>query len=116
MNKMKMALVAAIATCFCIKPIFAETPAGKPTGKPMEYCEVTICNRIERFSLNPFSHMKDSAGEVCQNSTIPKSEAVVGKELSSESRWWQGSSINPTKKSVTRVKQVNSCGIIVMRK
>lgn len=74
-------------------------------------CKVRVCNKIERFSLNVFSHMKDSMGEVCQVIVMPKSElgSGVGQELSSESRWWQGSSINPTKKSVTRIDQIIRC-------
>ncbi|ADQ52891.1 hypothetical protein CL89_gp306 [Aeromonas phage PX29] len=40
---------------------------------------------------------------------LPKSEAIVDKVLDSESRWYQGSSINVTKRSVTRVKEVYSC-------
>lgn len=72
-------------------------------------CKVKVCNKIERFSLSIMSHIKDSMGETCSNAIIPKSEAIVGHELSSESRWYQGSSINPTKKSVTRVSEVYQC-------
>lgn len=72
-------------------------------------CKVKVCNKIERFSLSIMSHIKDSMGETCANAIIPKSEAIVGHELSSESRWYQGSSINPTKKSVTRVTEVYQC-------
>lgn len=75
----------------------------------VELCKVKVCNRIERFSLDIWSHVKDNMGEVCMNISMPKDQAVVGNELSSESRWWQGSSINPTKKSVTRVKEVLYC-------
>jgi len=72
-------------------------------------CRVQVCNKIERFSLSIWSHMKDSMGETCFEASLPKSEAVAGKVLDSQSRWYQGRSINPTKKSVTRVKKVISC-------
>lgn len=74
-----------------------------------ELCKVKVCNRIERFSLDIWSHIKDNMGETCMNIVLPKDQAIVDSELSSESRWWQGSSINPTKKSVTRVKEVLYC-------
>lgn len=72
-------------------------------------CEVRVCNKISRFSLDIMSHIKDSLGEVCDTVVLPKTESYVGNVLSSESRWWQGSSINPTKKSVTKVVQVLEC-------
>lgn len=72
-------------------------------------CKVEVCNKIERFSLSIWSHMKDSMGEACIDTVIPKKDAQVGNILSEESRWYQGSSINPTKKSVTRVSQVYKC-------
>jgi len=72
-------------------------------------CKVSVCNKIERFSLSIWSHVKDSMGETCFTAMIPESEAKVGNVLSSDSRWYQGSSINPTKKSVTRVAEVHSC-------
>lgn len=71
-------------------------------------CEVRICNRIERLSLNLWSHFKDSLGETCFNVIMPQSEAVVGKELSSESRWYQGK-FNPTKRSVTTINEIYQC-------
>ncbi|ADM80158.1 hypothetical protein phiAS5_ORF0315 [Aeromonas phage phiAS5] len=74
-----------------------------------EMCRVKVCNKLERFSLSIWSHMKDKMGETCFEAMLPKSEAVVDKVLDSESRWYQGSSINITKKSVTRVKEVYSC-------
>ena len=77
--------------------------------KDEKLCKVTVCNKLERFSLNPFSHIKDSMGETCTTAIIPATEAEVGKKLSSESRWYQGSSFNPTKKSVTRVAEVHYC-------
>lgn len=72
-----------------------------------EMCYVTICNKIERFSLNPLAHMGDSIGESCYDMYMPKSESNVGKVLTSESRWYQG--MNPTKKSVTKIKTVRFC-------
>lgn len=72
-------------------------------------CEVNLCNKIERFSLDIWSHVKDSIGETCFDAILPKSEAIEGNVLSSESRWYQGSNFNPTKKSVTRVNKVLSC-------
>lgn len=73
-----------------------------------EMCNVTICNKIERFSLNPLAHMGDSMGESCYDSYIPKGGAQAGKVISSDSRWYQDG-INPTKKSVTKIKKVNFC-------
>lgn len=78
-------------------------------AESVQTCSVQVCNKIERLSLDIFSHIKDSIGEVCFDVVLPKSEAVVGKVLSAESRWYQGSNINPTKQSVTKVKQVYSC-------
>ncbi|QXO11505.1 hypothetical protein pEaSNUABM19_00359 [Erwinia phage pEa_SNUABM_19] len=77
--------------------------------KTVPLCKVQVCNKIERFSMSLWSHMKDSMGETCMDIVIPKTEAVVGNALSDESRWYQGSSINPTKRSVTRVSQVYKC-------
>lgn len=76
---------------------------------PKGYCAVTVCNKIERFSLDPFSHLKDKFGEACFETVIESQYAVEGEIVNSESRWYQGKSINPTKKSVTRVKEVKSC-------
>lgn len=84
--------------------LVATAMADEPT------CKVQICNRIERFSLNPFSHLKDKWGENCFDTSIPKTDAVENKILNTESRWYQGKTWNPTKKSVTRVKKVYSCG------
>ena len=74
-------------------------------------CKVRVCNKIERFSLDIFSHMKDSMGETCSTVIMPKSEigVGVGQIITEESRWWQGSTINPTKKSVTRISQIIAC-------
>jgi hypothetical protein len=73
-----------------------------------QMCNVKVCNKLERFSLSPSNWIGDKMGENCFDTVLPKSMAVEGKELSSESRWYQGS-FNPTKKSVTRVKRVYSC-------
>lgn len=72
-------------------------------------CKVRICNKIERFTLSIGSMISDELGETCSDIIMPKAEAVPGKVLSSESRWYQGSSINPTKKSVTRVDSIIKC-------
>ena len=72
-----------------------------------EMCYVTICNKIERFSLNPLSHIGDNIGETCYDTYMPKNQAVVGSVLTSESRWYHGG--NPTKKSVTKIKTVKYC-------
>jgi hypothetical protein len=98
----KLAIIALLA--------IAASAFAQPQTPPAGYCEVTVCNRIERFSLDPFSHLKDRWGESCSPGLLAKKDAVVGKELSSDSRWYQGSTINPTKKSVTRVKSVGKCG------
>lgn len=76
------------------------------TAHATELKTVRICNKIERFSLSISAHIKDSWGESCFVTKIPAEDAVVGNVLSEESRWYQGSSINPTKKSVTRVTEV----------
>lgn len=72
-------------------------------------CEVKVCNKLERFTLNITKKLMDSMGEQCFTLTLPKEEAQVGKVLSSDSRWYQGSSFNPTKKSVTRIKRLLKC-------
>lgn len=73
------------------------------------FCEVTICNKLERFTLSPWSMVKDAMGEQCYSTKIIKSDAVIGKILNSSTRWYQGNSMNPTKKSVTRIKSVGKC-------
>lgn len=75
---------------------------------PPGYCDVRVCNKLERLTLDPWKMAKDSFGEMCQPALLGKEDAVVGKVLSSSSRWYQGS-FNPTKKSVTRVKEVRAC-------
>lgn len=71
-----------------------------------QMCSVTMCNRIERFSLNPLAHMSDKYNETCFDSYMPKNQVYVGAIISSDSRWYQG---NPTKKSVTKITKVNFC-------
>lgn len=83
------------------------THAQDFTQEPL--CKVQVCNKIHRVSLDLWSHIKDNMGETCTTVILPKSQAQVGYTLSDESRWYQGSSINPTKRSVTRVKQVLEC-------
>ena len=72
-------------------------------------CEVKICNKLKRFSLSIWSHVKDSMGKTCWTMQMPKEEAVKGKTLDSDSRWYQGKSINPTKRSVTWIEKVGTC-------
>lgn len=74
-----------------------------------QLCNVRVCNKLERWSLSITAHIKDSIGKTCFDIVLPKSQASIGAVLGSESRWYQGSSINPTKKSVTRVEDVYSC-------
>lgn len=76
--------------------------------QPTKMCRVEVCNKLERVTLSLSKWMSDKWGESCFEVTMPKEEAVPGRVLSSESRWYQGS-FNPTKKSVTRVKQVFEC-------
>jgi hypothetical protein len=75
---------------------------------PPGYCDVIVCNKLERFSLSPWSHVKDKIGEQCFTTVLEKKDAVKGKVLDSSTRFYQGS-FNPTKKSVTRVKAVVRC-------
>jgi len=97
----RLAMLLALSLVACQPAYSNELPKG--------YCEVVVCNKIERFSLDPFSHFKDKLGETCFGTIIGQEDAVVDKVLTEESRWYQGQSINPTKKSVTRVKEVKSC-------
>ncbi|QYN79909.1 putative sialidase [Kosakonia phage Kc263] len=76
--------------------------------QPTKLCRVEVCNKLERITLSPSKWLSDKWGESCFEVTMPQSEAVPGKVLTSESRWYQGS-FNPTKKSVTRIKQVYEC-------
>lgn len=97
---MRLATKAGIALAL-ISPAIAAPPPG--------YCEVVVCNKLERFSLSPWTHMKDKIGEACFPAVVGKEDAQAGKRLSAESRWYQGRSINITKQSVTRVKTVGVC-------
>lgn len=99
MKKLILAVLLVATTQVAMASDFKQEPM----------CRVQACNKIERFSLSIWSHVKDSMGETCMNIIVPKSEAVVDSVLSDESRWYQGSSINPTKRSVTRIKQVLEC-------
>ncbi len=76
--------------------------------EPTKMCRVEVCNKLERVTLSISKWISDSMGETCFDITMPKSEAIPGSVLSSESRWYQGS-FNPTKKSVTRVNRVLEC-------
>lgn len=97
----KLALIVTIAM------LSSQAQASADLNQPM--CKVEICNKIERFTLSIGSFISDQMGEKCDTVIMPKSDAIVDKVLSSESRWYQGSSINPTKKSVTRVSRVLEC-------
>ena len=101
MQFLKNTVSVAFVTFALVGTALASPPPG--------YCEVTVCNKLERFTLNPWSKFKDSMGETCSPALLGKQDAVVGKALTSESRWYQGS-FNPTKKSVTRVESVGACG------
>lgn len=65
---------------------------------PAGYCVVTVCNKLEKSTID----------EKCFDTVVRSDEAVAGKILDSSTRWFSGS-FNPTKKSVTRVKQVLAC-------
>lgn len=88
-------------------------PAAAIAAPPPGYCEVTVCNKLERVTLSPWKAMKDKMGETCQPALLGQADAVAGKQLSSESRWYQGS-FNPTKSSVNRVKSVGTCTPVEM--
>jgi len=93
----------------CLVALAVLSTSAHAEMKQEPLCRVQVCNKLERFSLSIWKHMKDSMGETCFDAVIPQTEAHVGNVLSSESRWYQGSTINPTKKSVTRVSQVYEC-------
>lgn len=101
-NKMNKLLFAVLIA------MYSSAQATEEFKAPL-MCEVEVCNKLERFSLDIWSHMKDAMGETCFVTVLPKDMSVQGKTLSSESRWWQGSTINITKQSVTRVKKVIRC-------
>lgn len=99
--RMKMLLISVGALAFV-----GSAQADEFDLEPM--CKVEVCNKLERFTLDPFAYLRDQMGETCMDIIIPKSKAVAGSILSAESRWYQGS-FNPTKQSVTRVKRVIKC-------
>jgi hypothetical protein len=115
-----LALLVAVCVHGCDAPKKSPAPAPMPTPRVVErkpdvdstlppgLCRVRLCNRLKRFSLDPISHIKDSLGEVCIETMIPKADARPGKRLASDSRWWQGS-FNPSKRSVTKVDKVLAC-------
>lgn len=103
MIKKLLAVTLVLLSVACSPaPVFAESI------KTEAFCQVEVCNKLSRISLDPFKHMQDKIGESCSLVWIPKEEAFVGNVLSSESRWYQGS-FNPTKKSVTKVTEVIQC-------
>ncbi len=110
MYKSKRARHFSLSNLACLGAIvFAATaPSVAFAAPPAGYCDVVVCNKLERFTLSPWSAIKDKMGETCQPAILAKEDAVKGKELSANSRWYQGS-FNPTKKSVNRVKEVNAC-------
>ena len=75
---------------------------------PVGYCEVEICNKLKRISLDLWSHLKDEMGKVCMPGVVPKDKAVQGLEIDSKSKWYQGT-FNPTKRSVTYVNKIYAC-------
>lgn len=95
-------LIVVVAIMFSVS-----TQAAVET-EPTKMCRVEVCNKLERVTLSISKWISDSMGETCFEITMPKSEAIPGSVLSSESRWYQGS-FNPTKKSVTRVNRVMEC-------
>lgn len=105
---MKKVLINTIASLAIFGSFANIANANELSLRQEPLCEVKVCNKLERFTLDVWKHIKDSMGEQCFTIVMPKSEAVVGKVLSSESRWYQGS-FNPTKKSVTKVKEVYRC-------
>lgn len=84
------------------------TTAFAEEFKDEKLCKVLVCNKLERVTFSITNMIKDEMGETCMETYVPKDTAVVGEVLSSDSRWYQGS-FNPTKKSVTRIREVYSC-------
>lgn len=95
-------------TLALITALAAFSPALATAAPPPGYCDVTVCNKLERVTLSPTKWFKDKMGETCQPALLGKQDAVEGKKLDSQSRWYQGS-FNITKASVTRVKEVKTC-------
>lgn len=73
-----------------------------------QMCNVEVCNKLKRFSLSPWSHIKDAMGESCYDIQLPEKISKEGHQLDNSTRWYQGS-FNPTKRTVTYVKQVYNC-------
>lgn len=69
-------------------------------------CNVKVCNKVQRITLNPLKLVGDKINETCYDITIPKNQAKIGTVLASESRFYEG---NPTKKFVTKIKKINYC-------
>lgn len=89
--------------------LLAMTPISHANNEvPVGYCEVEICNKLKRISLDLWSHLKDEMGKVCMPGVVPKDKAVQGLEIDSKSKWYQGT-FNPTKRSVTYVIKVYTC-------
>lgn len=88
----------------CLLLFSMSAVAAPPSG----YCDVKICNKLERFTISPWNMIKDEIGEQCMPALLGKEDAIVGKKLDSKSKWYQGS-FNPTKASVTRVAAVMQC-------
>jgi hypothetical protein len=98
-------LLLSLVCTFALSAAFSSTAAAAP---PAGYCDVVVCNKLERFTLSPWSAIKDKMGQTCQPAILAEQDAVAGKELSANSRWYQGS-FNLTKKSVNRVQEVKVC-------
>lgn len=94
----KIILVVLLMLCFNIN-------AAPPNG----YCDVLICNKLERFTLSIWELAMDKLGEECYQSIVHIDDAIQDKIIDSSTRWYQGNSINITKRSVTRIKEVLEC-------
>lgn len=105
MRKFSAKVSLALATTLAALAIAPSVASAAP---PPGYCDVTVCNKLERMTLSPTKWFKDKIGETCQPALLAKEDAVEGKKLDSTSKWYQGS-FNPTKASVTRVKTVKTC-------
>ena len=110
----RMAIIAGLLLATFLTNAWANadlpsTSPAKDAAQVERICRVKICNKLERFSLDPFSHLKDAWGEQCFEAHVSEKDAVKDKVLDQQSRWYQGKSWNPTKKSVTRVKEVYEC-------
>lgn len=98
---MKYLKIITFAVCISAPSVAISAP---PSG----YCDVIICNKLQRISFNPWSHIKDKLGEQCFPQLIPIDYAIPGSTLHSGTRFYQGS-FNPTKRSSTKVKKVLQC-------